>query len=98
MINLFKYSPQADLLKDKVIMISGSSSGVGKEAAITFAKFGAKTILLARKPIFLSLKAIKTIFLARNQYFWVSRLKKTIFLARKPIFLSLEAKKHDIYS
>ena len=29
-------------------MISGSSSGVGKEAAITFAKFGAKTILLAR--------------------------------------------------
>ena len=48
MINLFKYSPQADLLKDMVIMISGSSSGVGKEAAITFAKFGAKTILLAR--------------------------------------------------
>ena len=48
MINLFKYSPQADLLKDKVIMISGSSSGVGQEAAITFAKFGAKTILLAR--------------------------------------------------
>ena len=29
-------------------MISGSSSGVGQEAAITFAKFGAKTILLAR--------------------------------------------------
>ena len=48
MINLFKYSPQADLLKDKVIMISGSSSGVGKEAAITFAKFGSQTILLAR--------------------------------------------------
>tara|TARA_B100000378_G_scaffold31965_1_gene23918 strand:+ start:1967 stop:2713 length:747 start_codon:yes stop_codon:yes gene_type:complete len=48
LINLFKYSPQADLLKDKVIMISGSSSGVGKEAAITFAKFGSQTILLAR--------------------------------------------------
>ena len=29
-------------------MISGSSSGVGKEAAITFAKFGSQTILLAK--------------------------------------------------
>jgi NAD(P)-dependent dehydrogenase (short-subunit alcohol dehydrogenase family) len=34
--------------KDKVVLISGSSSGIGKEAAISFVKQGAKVILASR--------------------------------------------------
>ena len=35
--------------KNKVVLITGASSGIGKEAAIDFAKLGADTILVARK-------------------------------------------------
>jgi len=34
--------------KNKVVLISGSSSGIGKEAAISFVKQGAKVILASR--------------------------------------------------
>jgi len=35
-------------LKNKTILITGASSGIGRETAIVFSKLGAKTILLSR--------------------------------------------------
>ncbi|RXS44032.1 YciK family oxidoreductase [Idiomarina sp. 29L] len=42
------YKATPDLLKDKVILVTGAGDGIGKEAAITFAKHGATVILLGR--------------------------------------------------
>jgi len=35
--------------KNKVVLITGSSSGIGKETAIEFAKLGANIVLVARR-------------------------------------------------
>jgi short-subunit dehydrogenase len=35
--------------KNQVILITGASSGIGKETAIEFAKLGANIVLVARK-------------------------------------------------
>ncbi|MCE2029361.1 YciK family oxidoreductase [Sessilibacter corallicola] len=37
-----------NLLKDKVIVVTGAGDGIGKEAALTFAKLGATVILMGR--------------------------------------------------
>ena len=42
------YQPQADLLKDRVILVTGAGSGIGATAAETFAAHGATVILLGR--------------------------------------------------
>jgi NAD(P)-dependent dehydrogenase (short-subunit alcohol dehydrogenase family) len=42
------YSPPADLLKDRVILVTGAGDGIGRTAAITFAGHGATVVLLGR--------------------------------------------------
>lgn len=42
------YQAAPDLLKDKVILVTGATAGIGKEIAMTYAKHGATVILLSR--------------------------------------------------
>ena len=42
------YQPQRDLLNDRIILVTGASDGIGKEAALTYARHGASLILLGR--------------------------------------------------
>jgi len=42
------YQAKAGCLKEKVILITGASDGIGKEAAKTFSSFGAETILIGK--------------------------------------------------
>lgn len=43
-----KYSPNADLLANKTILVTGAGDGIGKQAALTYAQHGATVILLGR--------------------------------------------------
>lgn len=47
--NLKNYSPPINLLKGRNILVTGASEGIGRVAAITYAKYGATVILLSRK-------------------------------------------------
>ncbi|MEI4220272.1 MAG: YciK family oxidoreductase [Candidatus Dasytiphilus stammeri] len=42
------YNPRMNLLANKIILVTGSSSGIGREAALTYARYGADIILLGR--------------------------------------------------
>ncbi len=42
------YTPAPDLLKDRVILVTGAGQGIGKTAAITYAHHGATVLLLGR--------------------------------------------------
>lgn len=45
---LTHYTAPEQLLKDKIILITGAGDGIGKTAALTFARFGANVILLGK--------------------------------------------------
>jgi NAD(P)-dependent dehydrogenase (short-subunit alcohol dehydrogenase family) len=42
------YQPTTDALKDKIILVTGAGDGIGKEAALTYARYGATVILLGK--------------------------------------------------
>ncbi len=42
------YRPRADALEGRVILITGAGDGIGRSAALTYARFGATVILLGR--------------------------------------------------
>ncbi len=45
---MFDYDAPADLLKDKIILVTGASNGIGRAAAKTFAAHGATVLLHGR--------------------------------------------------
>lgn len=42
------YQPQRDLLQNRIILVTGASDGIGREAALTYTRYGAEVILLGR--------------------------------------------------
>ena len=42
------YQPQPDLLTDRVILVTGAGQGIGRVAALTYARHGATIILHGR--------------------------------------------------
>ena len=42
------YQPKSDLLDHRIILVTGASDGIGREAALTYARYGAQVILLGR--------------------------------------------------
>lgn len=42
------YQPKSDLLTNRIILVTGASDGIGREAALTYARYGAQVILLSR--------------------------------------------------
>lgn len=47
--DLLDYDPPIDLLKDKVILVTGAADGIGRAISKSFACFGASIILLDKK-------------------------------------------------
>lgn len=42
------YDPKSTLLNQRIILVTGAGDGIGREAALTYARFGAHLILLGR--------------------------------------------------
>ncbi|MGK2946524.1 MAG: YciK family oxidoreductase [Candidatus Malihini olakiniferum] len=42
------YQPMNNLLKNRLILVTGAGDGIGREAALTYARYGAHLILLGR--------------------------------------------------
>lgn len=42
------YQPKDNLLTDRIILVTGASDGIGREAALTYARYGAQVLLQGR--------------------------------------------------
>ncbi|MCL1031245.1 YciK family oxidoreductase [Serratia silvae] len=42
------YQPKQDLLEQRIILVTGAGDGIGREAALTYARYGAQLVLLGR--------------------------------------------------
>ncbi|RWR03724.1 3-oxoacyl-ACP reductase [[Pantoea] beijingensis] len=42
------YQPKSDLLDHRIILVTGASDGIGREAALTYARYGAQVVLSGR--------------------------------------------------
>lgn len=42
------YQPKQDLLQQRIILVTGATDGIGRQAAITYARYGAQLVLLGR--------------------------------------------------
>ncbi|ROR14879.1 YciK family oxidoreductase [Erwinia sp. JUb26] len=42
------YQPKSDLLNNRIILVTGANTGIGREAAQTYARYGAQVLLLGR--------------------------------------------------
>ena len=45
---IFTYNAPSDLLKNRIILVTGAGDGIGKEAARQYAAHGATVILLGK--------------------------------------------------
>lgn len=45
---ILNFTPKADSLQDKIILVTGAGDGIGKVAALTYAKCGATVLLLGK--------------------------------------------------
>ena len=62
---MFSYQGAEHLLKDKVILITGASAGIGRVAALTCARYGATVILLGR-----NIKKLEAVYDEIEQNSW----------------------------